>query len=317
VEKDDPMLYKGLPNLSKKMKHLGIHINGVFADYMDFPEYNVHKIEGAEQVLSKIKDKEQYYNQMVMMEPLACVQRGYKLLQKQDYFNMSMIKTVLIIGAGPMGVIHAVHLKNKYPNIKMEIYDIDPIRRKLAKNVKFIKPNIINQYDKAKEYDLVVNATSNSDANIRDSVKLVRNNGIILLFSGIDMQENEQHPLVGAVDMENVHRYEGSVRLINYDFGDNKKSIYFIGTSGYVTENVEDSIRELNEDFLRGEKSVYKDISTTQIKKLDSRTAVDISGNFQNAVFNEPAIIPLLKLYAPDMQGIENVHNYLKIIIKN
>ncbi|CAF4003161.1 unnamed protein product, partial [Rotaria sp. Silwood1] len=87
VEENDIYLKKGLPNLSCQMKHMGIHINGVFANKMDFPEYTVNKIIGANEIIQQTTNLNDYYDQMVLIEPLACVQRGYKLLEKQDYFN--------------------------------------------------------------------------------------------------------------------------------------------------------------------------------------------------------------------------------------
>jgi threonine dehydrogenase-like Zn-dependent dehydrogenase len=318
VEKDDPMLTKGLPNLSRKMKHLGIHINGVFADYMDFPEYNVYKITSAEATLKKTKDPEAYYDQMVMIEPLACVQRGYRLLADQDYFKKGQIKTALILGAGPMGVIHALHLQKRYPEMKVDIYDIDPIRRNLAKNVDLLKARVLEKHDESRQYDLVIAATSSRDANLKDAIDRVRNNGVILLFSGIDMKEGDPRPTVGGVDIETVHRYEGSVRLMNYESSSGeRKSIYFIGTSGYIKDDIARAIKELDEDFLSGDKSIYRDVSTTMIKKLDGKTAYDLSKHFHDVTFNEPAIIPLLKLYDPNVKGDADVHNYLKIFVRH
>lgn len=316
VEKDDPMLAKGLPNLSKQMKHLGIHINGVFADYMDFPEYNIYKIASAEATLKTTKDPDSYYDQMVMIEPLACVQRGYRLLANQDYFKKGQIKTALILGAGPMGVIHALHLQKQYPEIKVDIYDIDPIRRNLAKNVELLKARVLEKHDESHQYDLVIAATSSRDANLKDAIERVKNNGVVLLFSGIDMKEGDTHPIVGGVDIETVHRYEGSVRLMNYETSSGeKKSIYFVGTSGYIKDDIARAVKELDDDFLLGDKSIYRDVSTTMIKKLDGNTAYDLSKHFHDATFNEPAIIPLLKLYNENMRGDANVHNYLKIFV--
>lgn len=318
VEKDDPMLAKGLPNLSKQMKHLGIHINGAFADYMDYPEYNVYEIADAEETIKKTKDKDIYYDQMVMIEPLACVQRGYRLLQGQDYFKKGQIKTALILGAGPMGMLHALHLQNKYPGIAVDIYDIDPIRRNLARNVKYLKARVLDQHDESRRYDLIVAATSSWDANTKDAIKLIKDNGIVLLFSGIDMKEGASRPVVGGVDIETVHRYEGSVRLMNFDMsGGRSKSIYFIGTSGYIKDDIARAIKELHEDFLRGNESIYADVSTTMIKGLDGKTAYDLSKEFHDATFGTPAIIPLLKLYNENMKGDKNVHNYLKIFVRH
>jgi threonine dehydrogenase-like Zn-dependent dehydrogenase len=317
VENDDPMLKKGLPNLSPKMKHLGFHINGPFADLMDFPAYNVHKIDGAKEIIQKTKNLDAYYDQMVMIEPLACVQRGYKILHKQDYFKQGLIKRALILGMGPMGAIHAVHLQKRYTSIQVDVYDADSLRKNLARNIPLLKARVLDALDFSRQYDLVVTATSSWDANTKDSIRLVKNNGVILLFSGIDMRDGDPRPVVGGVDIEAVHRKEGSVRLMNYDIEGQTKSIYFLGTSGYVEDDFRTSIKELHADFLAGNKSVYRGVSTTAINKLDGKVAIDLTKKFHDAKFDVPAIIPLLKLYNEEMNGDYNVHNYLKIIVRH
>lgn len=317
VEANDPLLKKGLPNLSPSMKHTGIHINGVFANYMDFPEYTIMKIPDGDEMLKKVGNPETYFDQMVMIEPLSCVQRGYKLLTKQDYYQSQKINKALILGSGPMGVIHALHLQDQYPEISVDIFDIDPIRRELAKNVPMLKANVLDKLDYAKEYDLVVTATSSKSTAVHDAVTLVRDNGVILLFSGIDLREGEPHPKVAAIDIEDVHRYEGSVRLINQDLGTKRKSIYFLGTSGYVHDDFLSSMAELHKDLLRGEKSLFRGIATTTVVGLDNKVATDLSKHFHDAKFSTPALIQLLKVYDPKMQGDYNVHHYLKIFVRH
>lgn len=317
VDNNDESLKKGLPNLSPKMKHTGIHINGVFADYMDFPEYTIMKIPGSEELLKQVANPQTYYDEMVMIEPLACVQRGYTLLQKQDYFQPAQIKEVLILGSGPMGLIHALHIQDQYPSYQVDIFDIDPLRRNLAKNVPFLRAHVLEQLDYSKQYDLVVTATSSESASVHDAVSLVRNNGVILLFSGIDLKEGQAHPKVASVDIEDVHRYEGSVRLINQDFDNKRKSIYFLGTSGYVHDDFCSSIKELHKDLLLGDKAIFRGISTTTVLGLANKVATDLSLHFHDAKFSTPALVQLLKVYNPEMKGDYNVHNYLKIFVRH
>lgn len=317
VESDDEMLKKGLPNLSPKLKHTGIHLDGVFANYMDFPAFTIIKIPNAEEILAKVGSPQTYYDQMVMIEPLSCVQRGYKLLQKQDYYKSGQVKSALILGCGPMGLLHALHIQNKFPEIKLDVYDIDPIRRKLAGNVELLKAHVLDRLDFEKNYDLVVTATSSRAASSQDAIRLVKDNGVVLLFSGVDMKEGEQHPRVGPVDVEDVHRHEGSVRLINHEVDGKSKSIYFLGTSGYVHDDFMSSIEELHEDLLRGDKSIFRGIATTTVIGLDNKVATDLSKRFHDARFSVPALPELLKVFDPKMEGDHNVHNYLKIFVRH
>lgn len=317
VESNDPLLKRGLPNLSPRMKHTGIHMNGVFANLMDFPAYNIIKIPDADEMVKKVADPQIYYDQMVMIEPLSCVQRGYKLLQKQDYFKGGQIKNALILGSGPMGVIHALHLQNKYPEVDVDIFDVDPIRRNLAKNVPNSKAHVLESLDYDRHYDLVVTATSSESAATSNAIKLVKDNGVVLLFSGIDLKEGEAHPKVGPVDIEDVHRYEGSLRLMNHYVDGRTKSIYFLGTSGYVEDDFKSAIEELHEDLLAADKGIYRALSTTLIEGLNNKNTVDLSRRFHDAHFPSPALIHLLQVYNAAMKGDYNVHNYLKIFVRH
>jgi L-iditol 2-dehydrogenase len=69
---------------------IGVHTNGAFAQYVKAPEVNIYKLP------SNMTWEEAAY-----IEPLACVIRG------QERANITMGSTVAIIGAGPMGLVHA------------------------------------------------------------------------------------------------------------------------------------------------------------------------------------------------------------------
>jgi 2-desacetyl-2-hydroxyethyl bacteriochlorophyllide A dehydrogenase len=78
----------------EKITQLGVHINGAFAEYVKAPENNVYKLpEGMT------------FEEGAYIEPLACVIRG------QERANVNMGDTVAIIGAGPMGLAHALMAK--------------------------------------------------------------------------------------------------------------------------------------------------------------------------------------------------------------
>lgn len=75
----------------ENITQLGVHIDGAFAEYLKTPENNVYKLaEGMS------------WEEGAYIEPLACVIRG------QERANVSMGDTVAIIGAGPMGLAHAI-----------------------------------------------------------------------------------------------------------------------------------------------------------------------------------------------------------------
>lgn len=78
----------------ENIKQLGVHTNGAFAEFVKAPENNTYKLpEGMS------------WEEGAYIEPLACVIRG------QERANVVMGDIVAIIGAGPMGLAHAVMAK--------------------------------------------------------------------------------------------------------------------------------------------------------------------------------------------------------------
>lgn len=87
---------RGKNNLCQDFEALGITINGGFAEYMRVPakfvdQGNVILLEGGTDPASA-----------ALIEPFACVLRG------QNALNIQPGENVLIIGAGPIGLMHAM-----------------------------------------------------------------------------------------------------------------------------------------------------------------------------------------------------------------
>ncbi|WP_052474547.1 zinc-dependent alcohol dehydrogenase [Jeotgalibacillus soli] len=78
----------------ENITQLGVHINGAFAEYVKAPEKNIYTIP-----------EEMTWEEAAYIEPLACVIRG------QQRAQVDMGDTVAIIGAGPMGLVHALMAK--------------------------------------------------------------------------------------------------------------------------------------------------------------------------------------------------------------
>lgn len=72
------------------IRQIGVHIDGAFAEYVKAPEVNIYKLP-----------ETMTWEEAAYIEPLACVIRG------QQRANITMGSTVAIIGAGPMGLVHA------------------------------------------------------------------------------------------------------------------------------------------------------------------------------------------------------------------
>jgi L-iditol 2-dehydrogenase len=101
----------------EEIVQIGVHTNGAFAQYVKVPEANIYKLP-----------KEMSWEEAAYIEPLACVIRG------QERANITMGSTVAIIGAGPMGLVHAQLAKmNGATTVIMS--EMNAIRIEKAKNL--------------------------------------------------------------------------------------------------------------------------------------------------------------------------------------
>ena len=231
VPNGDSVAERGFPNLSPNMKHIGFSLNGVFAEQMDFPKYNIFPISNASEMVKNFGE-DPYLEQMVNTEPLACVQRAFKLLdEKQPGVLNKSVSRILILGAGPMGLLHAMHARMKYPKAKVVNYDISPVRRALAKQIMGESTVLDSTSGLANTFDVVVTSTSSADANSVDAPKLIKNGGVILLFSGINLHAGESSPEIAGVNVEAIHRTEDLRQIRGYRVGSKIKDFTLLGSS--------------------------------------------------------------------------------------
>ncbi len=110
----------GKPNLCSNRTTMSYHHDGAYARYMKVPRTAVergqlHKIE------SDIPS-----DQMGLAEPLGCVTHSHSKL------GIGVEDTVVVIGAGPMGIMHAVFSRLKGAQ-KVYLLDISANRLEMAK----------------------------------------------------------------------------------------------------------------------------------------------------------------------------------------
>lgn len=91
---------KGWQSMCDNLKAIGYHFDGGFAQYMIVPEVAVRN-----GCVNKIPDGLSF-DHAALAEPLACVING------QQLSGVGMGDTVLILGAGPIGCLHAELARN-------------------------------------------------------------------------------------------------------------------------------------------------------------------------------------------------------------
>lgn len=112
---------KGFNNLCVNMKSIGINTNGGFAEYVSVsPE---HIFSGAVYHVGKLPE-----TGACLAEPLACCING------QEAANVSLGDRVLIIGAGPIGLMH-LELAKRSGAVQVMVSEVSEKRSELAREL--------------------------------------------------------------------------------------------------------------------------------------------------------------------------------------
>jgi L-iditol 2-dehydrogenase len=189
---------KGMDNLCPDREILGFTYNGGFAEYIAIPIED--GIVGSLNIIpEKVSD-----NHATLAEPLACC------INAQNKINITKNDTVLITGAGPLGLLHA--LVAKYKGVEhILISEPQTHRRKTAFHTwadTVIDPGSDNMMEKVMTathnngVDAIIFACSQVCLN-ESFVKLLAPAGRVSIFSGISPQL-----LPGNIDLNQIHYHE-------------------------------------------------------------------------------------------------------------
>ncbi len=137
---------KNRPHFCKKWEALGVTRSGGFAEYAVCPGTSAVKIPSKDISLMEAS----------FMEPIACALHGINKL------DISSSDTILIIGAGPMGLIMISLLQELY-SPKIVVSEPNKIRRDLASSLGVL--HTINPKDRPIE-QVIPNLTSNEGVDI-------------------------------------------------------------------------------------------------------------------------------------------------------
>lgn len=176
---------KGLEQLCLDYNAFGISWPGGFAEYVKIPEIAV-KHGNLVEIPESLSHEE-----AAIIEPLSCCYNAYESL------NVRPGESLLIFGAGPMGILHLV--LNKYLGIGMTIMaDIDEKRLELSQG--FGADHLIKSDSKIKEtimsltkgigVDNIITAASVPEIQ-EESLELVAINGKINFFASLPLGKEE------------------------------------------------------------------------------------------------------------------------------
>jgi len=163
-------------------------VPGGFADEFLVPAYNL-KGSGVYKIGDDLSFEEASF-----AEPLGCCIRG---LSHANVFaeerSTTRLRNALVVGAGPIGLLHMELLRSEYPDITITAVDMIPARLSFAEKNERAVPIDASKVEgglfseRAKKevgglgYDLVIVATGSQKA-FTESIKCVRKSGRLLLF---------------------------------------------------------------------------------------------------------------------------------------
>lgn len=155
-----------------KVRQLGVHAHGGMAEYVVVPAQNIY-----------ILPNDMPYDHAAFIEPLACAIHGQKRI------GIEVGETVLILGAGPMGLAHAALSKQRGAGLVI-VSEPNAGRRQRARQIGSdleVDPTVpegidaIMQATQGRGADVVIEAVG-SPVTYSQTFQLVRRGGRILAY---------------------------------------------------------------------------------------------------------------------------------------
>ncbi|HON05625.1 MAG TPA: zinc-dependent dehydrogenase [Candidatus Ratteibacteria bacterium] len=170
---------RGWQSMCDNLKTIGYQFDGGFAEYMVIPEVAIRN--GCVNIIPDGLS----FDEAALAEPLACVING------QQLSRVEMGDTVLIVGAGPIGCLHAELAKNIGAS-KVILADVVQNRLDMASFTGAIRVNskqtdlkkFVADLTDGRMADRVIVAVGTSDAQ-EQSLELVAKRGSINFFGGL------------------------------------------------------------------------------------------------------------------------------------
>ena len=249
---------KGHPNVcTNPHPSLGYKLNGGFAEYIAVPEHILRL-----GFVNKIPDGLNW-NQAALSEIIACC------LNAQANIKIQPDDTVLIMGCGPAGIIHAI-LSKYSGSRRVMVTQRSPGRLERAKT---LFPYAIDRVIASSKEDLfseVMKETNGEGADViivcapsreaqEQATTLIAPRGRINFFGGLPKDD-----CIDRIDANVVHYKE-----------------YFIsGASSSLPENNREALRLLNENIIPADKLISKTFALSEIHKgfelIDTRDCIKV-----------------------------------------
>ena len=243
---------KGMTNLcltfKKTTEALGFYYPGGFAEYMAVPGKAIKRGN-----VIRIPDS-MSFEEAAIAEPMGCALNGELLAQTGPG------DTVLIVGAGPVGTMHA-SLAKILGATRIIISELAENRLKMAKDIKVADYYINPAREDLKQFladvtdgigpNVIMIAAPSKKAQ-EEAVELAANKAHICFFGGLPKGDNIAH-----IDSNLVHY----------------KELFLNGSSGATTEHIKICIDLMSGKRIDGKKFISKTIKLEEIPATMSEIA--------------------------------------------
>ena len=232
-----------------EVRQLGVHAAGGMAEYVVAPAANLYVIPSA-----------MPFDHAAFIEPLACAIHGQKRI------GVEIGETVLIIGAGPMGLAHVAMSKLRGAG-SVVISEPNPLRRDRAMAIgadRAVDPTAggIEEFldlTEGRGADVVIEAVGSS-ATYREALNLVRRGGRVLAYGAAPQDaEIAVKPFdIYAKELTIVGSYAGTYETW-------PEAISLISGGRFDPSKIIDSVRPLSE-VTKALESLDKDKSVVKVQ---------------------------------------------------
>ncbi len=213
--------------------HMGLgDTDGCFADFIVMPATNVVRIAPEHLHLATELAPSLREAIFALTEPMLCTLSAYEKIELhlKRYSQRDLVPgRALVIGCGPIGVLHGVVLLKR--GFEVWFADSLPQRAKLAR---WCLSNQVHLFDPKRhdgKFNLVMVTASSVEA-IRMGETLVQDDGILYVFAGLNATERAAMDPANVFSYERLHRtakvFPMMTRLV-----DEEKNILYGGHSGY------------------------------------------------------------------------------------
>jgi L-iditol 2-dehydrogenase len=216
---------RGLQQVCPHQQSMGYHFDGGFAEYMIVPE-QVLKVGGVNRIPGGVT-----YAEASVAEPLACVLNG------QNFAQVGEGDVVVVIGAGPIGCLHARLARAKGA---AAVYLVELNRGRLDMAAELVKPDAAICGAEADPVERVLELTGGEGTDVvitaagagkaqQDALKMTTRRGRISFFGGLP----KDNPII-ACDSNLVHYRELTIYGANGSSPSHNRQALGLISSGKV-----------------------------------------------------------------------------------